>query len=71
METLQDHLKLASDYIQSRINSVDNKASILIAIQAGLFAIVMRDVRAEIALRRVILVKDSICCKCRFRVIRS
>jgi len=39
MKEQQDHLKLAVDYIQNRINAVDNKASVLIAIQAGLFGV--------------------------------
>jgi hypothetical protein len=36
---LTDHLKEAADYMNSRINAVDNKASIIIAVEAGLFGI--------------------------------
>ncbi len=36
---LIDHLKEAVDYMGGRINAVDNKASVIIALQAGLFGV--------------------------------
>jgi hypothetical protein len=39
MTNRNEHLKLAVDYIQNRVNAIDNKTSVLKAIQAGLFGV--------------------------------
>jgi len=40
MDNLNEHMKEAINYMQGRINAVDNKASIIIALQAGQFGII-------------------------------